>query len=161
MMSPTGRASGFTLLEVMLVLLLISMTAMLVVATLPGNDYRVEREAQRLTDRLHALMRDAALEGRTYGVLVESHRWQLSVWKQKQWQPLSGRYDAGTLPEDWQLTIAVPGQPGAGVPQVLLLPGGDISPFHLRYFHREQAVVAIAPNEDGWPAVTDLRDETP
>ncbi len=161
-MLQTGRARGFTLLEVMLVLLLLSLGATLVVATLPGHNYRAQQEGQRLATRLSGLVRMAALDGQLYGLQVQASNWQLKTWQQGRWEPLRlpGGSDEHVLPDGWSLTLHVAGDVSGNAPQVLMLPGGEVTPFRLRYVHNGQAVVEVAPDEDGWPAVTDLRDDS-
>ena len=51
------------------------------------------------------------------------------------------------------------GEASGNAPQVLILPGGEVTPFRLRYVHDGQAIVEVTPDDDGWPAVTDLRDD--
>ena len=157
----TGRAKGFTLLEVMLVLLLLSLSATLVVATLPGQTYRAEQEGQRLAERLSGLARLAALDGRLYGLQVQVGNWQLKTWQHGRWQPLRlpGGVSEHALPVGWSLTLQVAGEASGNAPQVLILPGGEVTPFRLRYVHDGQAIVEVTPDDDGWPAVTDLRDD--
>lgn len=161
MTSRTGRANGFTLLEVMLVLLLLSLGATMVVATMPGQHYRAGHEGQRLAERLSGLARRSALDGQLYGLQVQAGRWQLKRWQQGRWQPLDlpGGAHEQVLPDDWRLTLNVAGDVSAHAPQVLILPGGDVTPFRLRYLHHGQAVVEVAPDDDGWPVATDLRDD--
>lgn len=157
----TGRASGFTLLEVMLVLLLLSLGATMVVATLPGHSYRAGHEGQRLAERLNGLARRAALDGRLYGLQVQAGGWQLKSWQQGRWQPLRlpGGADEHSLPDGWRLTLYVAGEASGNAPQVLILPGGEVTPFRLRYLHNGQAVTEVAPDDDGWPEVRDMRDD--
>lgn len=157
----TGRAKGFTLLEVMLVLLLLSLGATIVVATMPDNHYRAGREAQRLAERLSGLTRMAALEGRLYGLQVQTGGWQLKNWQQGRWQSLAlpGGVSEHTLPEGWSLTLNVAGEVSGNAPQVLMLPGGDLTPFRLRYLHNGQPVAEVTSSDDGWPVATDLRHD--
>jgi general secretion pathway protein H len=148
------------LLEVLLALALLSMSAMIVVAALPGRDFRADKEAGRLARRMTGLMRIAALDGSLYGLQAQADRWQLKAWRQGGWQALDLPAGGGaqTLPEGWRLTLRVAGEVTGNAPQVLILPGGEITPFRLRYMQGDRAVVEIGPNEDGWPVATELRD---
>lgn len=63
------RQAGFTLLEVLLVVVLVATTAMLVVQTLPDDSERdVETAAASLYHKLRLLSDDAMLNGRDYGL---------------------------------------------------------------------------------------------
>ncbi|WP_431223965.1 type II secretion system minor pseudopilin GspH [Serratia sp. L9] len=133
------RERGFTLLEMMLVLLLLGIGTWLVIGKLPNSAYRVEQESQRLAERLQRLTYQATLEGRTYGLRVEPGRWQLKRWHAQGWQDVTLPQGAAaqTLPAGWRLELLPPMQETAeGAPQVLMLPGGEVTPFQLRYFLR-------------------------
>ncbi|WP_162844432.1 type II secretion system minor pseudopilin GspH [Enterobacillus tribolii] len=160
----TAETYGFTLLEMMLVLLLLSLGAMMVVANWPGAQYRAGQEGQRLAERLNGLNRQAALSGNAYGLRVGADRWQLKVWRAQGWQDLTlpGAGAGQTLPDGWRLRLIAPGAEAAGnAPQVLLLPGGEITPFRLRYVYNDRLMAEIAPDEDGVIHATDGQDETP
>ncbi|NIY46293.1 type II secretion system minor pseudopilin GspH [Cedecea colo] len=148
----SGRQRGFTLLEMMLVLLLLGLGASMVVSQMPNATYRAAQESQRLAERLQRLTYQAALEGRAYGLVVQRDRWQLRRWQAQGWQNLSLPHGAGaqTLPAGWHLQLIQPGPEAEdGVPQVLLLPGGEIMPFRLRYFSAGQLMAEIVMDDEG------------
>lgn len=63
---------GFTLLEIMLVLVVISLGSMVVVMSLPDRSQdEVQQTAERLYQRLQLLSEDAIFSGRTYGLYVD------------------------------------------------------------------------------------------
>ena len=64
-------AQGFTLLEILLVLVLLSLVAVAVVATLPGNKTdHAKQDATRLYQRLQLLNEEAVLSGRDFGLRI-------------------------------------------------------------------------------------------
>ncbi len=143
---------GFTLLEMMLVLLLLGIGAWLVVGQLPSSAYRVEQESQRLAERLQRLTYQATLEGRLYGLRVQPDRWQLKRWHAHGWQDLSLPQGGGsqTLPSGWRLELIEPLQEIVEeTPQVLMLPGGEVTPFRLRYFFAERLMAEIVLDDEG------------
>ncbi len=157
-----ANARGFTLLELMLVLLLLSLGATLVAANNISGRYRAPQEGARLADIVNALARQAALDGRAYGLRVSDNRWQLMEWRNRRWRAfaLPGRGGAQRLPAEWRLRLSVSGVQSAGdAPQVLLLPGGEITPFRLRYLYREQLQATIAVDAEGRVALTEASDE--
>lgn len=147
----SGSQQGFTLLEMMLVLLLLGMGTWLVIGQMPGTSYRVERESQRLAERLQRLTYQAALEGSMYGLVVQSDRWQFKRWQAQRWQDLVLPQGAGAqvLPKGWSLELSQSLQSVEGVPQVLMLPGGEVTPFRLRYFFAGRLMAEIELDEQG------------
>jgi general secretion pathway protein H len=145
------RQRGFTLLEMMLVLLLLGIGTWLVIGQMPSTSYRAERESQRLAERLERLTYQATLEGRTFGLLVEPGRWQFKHWHTQGWRDLALPQGAGgqILPKGWRLELEQPLETAEGVPQVLMLPGGEVTPFQLRYFYAERLMAEIVLDEQG------------
>ena len=63
-----AAATGFTLVELMVVLAILALAATAVILTIPGEDRTVRNEADRLAARLAAARDLAVIEGRTVGV---------------------------------------------------------------------------------------------
>lgn len=73
------RNRGFTLLEIMLVLLLLALGAVAVIATLPDTHNDEAREfAQKLYQRLQLVNEEALLSGRDYGLLIDEKQSKVS-----------------------------------------------------------------------------------
>lgn len=73
-MKPLSRQAGFTLLEIMLVVVLMATMAMLVVQTLPASDNDDAKEqATALYHKLQLLSDDAMLNGRDYGLRLDEN----------------------------------------------------------------------------------------
>jgi general secretion pathway protein H len=146
-----GQQRGFTLLEMMLVLLLLGIGTWLVIGQMPSTSYRAERESQWLAERLQRLTHQATLEGRMYGLWVQPNRWQFKHWHAQGWRDLVLPQGAGaqTLPSGWRLELDQPLETAEGIPQVLMLPGGEVTPFRLRYFYAERLMAEIVLDEQG------------
>ncbi|WP_417591347.1 type II secretion system minor pseudopilin GspH [Parasphingorhabdus sp.] len=70
--TPTGRqdTAGFTLVELMVVLLIIGLMASIVVFSFPGGSSALEEDAQRFAARTAALRDNAILQSRPMAVQV-------------------------------------------------------------------------------------------
>ncbi|SJN58549.1 type II secretion system minor pseudopilin GspH [Vibrio ruber] len=99
---------GFTLLEIMLVLVVISLGSMVVVMSLPDRSQdEVQQTAERLYQRLQLLSEDAIFSGRTYGLYVDEkkHQFLFLMLSDKGWKnleaqsPIKGELtaEAGTM----------------------------------------------------------------
>jgi len=143
---------GFTLLEVMLVVVLLAMVATLVINTLPDT-INVPQEEERLTNSLRWAAEQAILEGAIYGVKLDRQGWLIVKlshnpggageslsWPGYYWRPAG--FGHHLLPEGITLELAVENQPrlfpagkeksAGSEPQILLLPGGEVTRFSLR-----------------------------
>lgn len=85
---PKGRA-GFTLVELLLVLTVLSLAAAAVVLAMPDERPSLAREAERLAARL-ALARDAAIiDGRAFAVQVDEDGYSFAERREGAWRSLS------------------------------------------------------------------------
>lgn len=85
------RSAGFTLIEMMLVLVLLATSAVAVISTLPDNKRdEVKEQAVRFHHLAQLLGEDAMLNGVDYGIRVEPHQYNFLQLIQDGWQPLEG-----------------------------------------------------------------------
>lgn len=87
----SSRLAGFTLIEILLVLVLLSLTAVAVIATLPTrSDERGKQYAQSFYQRLQLLNEEAVLSGKDFGVRVEEDKSRYTLLKLEAdgWQTL-------------------------------------------------------------------------
>ncbi|ASL86449.1 TPA: prepilin-type N-terminal cleavage/methylation domain-containing protein [Serratia marcescens] len=123
------RIRGFTLLEIMLVLLLLGVTSGLVMLSFPADEKALARQGERLNHWLNALAERAEREGVSYGVAFGSGGWR-SVAAAGQ-----ASREAYALPDGIALWLSVEGQTvalddaAARPPQVWLYPGGETTAF--------------------------------
>ncbi|MDF2153992.1 type II secretion system minor pseudopilin GspH [Vibrio sp. CAU 1672] len=90
-MNTTPRHHGFTLIEILLVLVLLSLTAVAVVTTLPTNQKDLTKQyAQSFYQRLQLLNEEAVLSGKDFGVRIDEvkSRYVLLSLTEEGWQPL-------------------------------------------------------------------------
>ena len=86
-----GRISkGFTLLEMMLVVLLMGMTAAAVTLTMgnSGPKEKMERSAKQFIASVELVLDETVLNGFLVGVVVEENRYQFVLRKDGKWIPL-------------------------------------------------------------------------
>ncbi|CAI0713185.1 type II secretion system protein H [Serratia entomophila] len=124
------RAGGFTLLEIMLVLLLLGIASSLIMLRFPAPGGQLAQQGELLAWRLSEAAERAEREGKTYGVAFSDGGWRIVAEGERQ-----GR-DASSLPAGMALQLALERQNIAldaawppTEPQVWLYPGGETSVF--------------------------------
>lgn len=71
-MKQMRKHNGFTLIEILLVLVLLSLTAVAVITTLPTSQKDLSKQyAQSFFQRLQLLNEEAVLSGKDFGVRVD------------------------------------------------------------------------------------------
>ena len=150
--SHPSRQSGFTLLEVLLVAMLMGLVATAVVLSMGGvrGDRELDKQARRFMATLQQAQEYSVMDGRLVGLRVEDHGWQFMSRQaqDRQWRALTDDKILGQveLPEEMTLAIELEGfnwqsesdektEQGRDekerTPQVLIFPGGELSPFVL------------------------------
>lgn len=155
------RQRGFTLIEMMLVVAIVGITASVVLMALPDVSPRQQgREAlARLADTLPGQRREAMAQGRTFGLLIRPHGYQFMVQQSAGWQALAvaemrlADEVALTLnQQDLLLEEVAPGEDDNS-PQVRIYPGGEVTPFTLSAFIGKQLAATLSVNEAGETAL--------
>jgi general secretion pathway protein H len=155
---------GLTLIEILVVLLIIGILA--TIATLSigllGEDREIERESTRLADAIALLQEQAQLEGRDYGILLESTRYEFQRFDafEQRWVAVEGDRTLGPreLPADLGLELVLEGRPillrhepnpDARLPQLVAWGSGEMTPYRLSLVRRGGARVTLVGNVDG------------
>ncbi|HEJ9097000.1 TPA: type II secretion system minor pseudopilin GspH [Serratia odorifera] len=162
------NSSGFSLLEIMLVLVLLGGVATLVIGALPGQP-ALQQHQQHLSAQLQWANERAVQEGQVYGLAVAAREWQLVklvqtsdggqpsyYWPGRYWQPVDNGRSAQLppLPEGASLQLLLEGHElplssrlhDQGLePRILFMPGGEVSGFELRLLAENQPPRIIAP----------------
>jgi len=139
------RRRGFTLIEILVVLVIIAVLTTLAVMSVSvlGRDRELDTEGDRFTDVAAAGTEQSQLEGREFGIWFAANRYQVLAWvpQHRRWEDLPDDrlYEQHDLPpgvtvhleiEGKQiLFIEKPNEPR--VPQVMLYSSGDVSPYRL------------------------------
>lgn len=162
------RASGFTLLEVLVVVVIIGIiTSMALVSTrVLGGDHEMDQEAKRLVAVFTQAREDAMLEGRDVGVRVDPAGYDFMHYdgRYERWDMASDdpllrerSYPDGVEATLWmesrQVRLqqrGVPTERDRPQPQLVLMASGDVIPFEL---HLQRAgtreIRAVVGHTDG------------
>lgn len=170
-----ARSRGFTLLELLVVLVILSVMAATAVLSLGvlGRDDELQREASRLSALLGLAGEEALLNGQDLGLYVEPDGYRFMAFSPEsgQWVELSNAtFRPRRLPAGLGLSLSVEERPiqlqalagdAPEQPQVGLYSSGEMTPFSLM-LSRELADdgYLIEGRADGELTLTDLgRDE--
>ena len=128
-----SQAQGFTLLEIMLVVLIIGMiTSLAVYAMTPmGPSRQAKSEAQSLMARLDYAQQQAIISHQPYGLVIHPHGYQFYVY-QGQWQASTGKgFKAQELRSQLQLITPKPNVNAS--PSILLIPSKEPQVYELLF----------------------------
>ena len=132
-----GFSSGFTLIEVLVVLLIIGVIAGFAVLSISGNNTedRIKEEAQRLSALIDLASQEAALQSEELGIFFDGSEYTFVKQTNGKWQPLNDSIlRKRTLPSLLTLELTTEGEPPPKiksdeiVPQILILSDGELTP---------------------------------
>ncbi|HBV76275.1 MULTISPECIES: type II secretion system minor pseudopilin GspH [Vibrio] len=160
------RQAGFTLLEILLVVVLMSLGALAVVQTLPqSQNDQAKEQASRFFQRLQLLSDDAILNGQDYGVRLDEKKstYHYMQLKQEGWQPVkeSKYFTETSMGDDVTLSFELGGDAWSDSdrlfkqedfyedrfedeekkpkpPQVYVLSSGEVTPFEVSFLSDNQ-----------------------
>lgn len=138
------RSKGFTLLELLIVMVIIGVIVGAATLSIPHNKTsQIEKEAQRFQALLKLARDEAVFQSRSVGVLFEESGYQFmrSGEEQGNWLALSDKQlRPRVLPEGFSFSVDVQGQMVSFedaeseerlVPHVFVLSTGEITPFNV------------------------------
>lgn len=173
------RSRGFTLLEILVVLVIVAvMAGLLVIGLKDSPQQRVRREASDLAALINAASDEAVMRGVEFGLVIDDSGYQFVYFdpEKKQWQPARERGLAGhQFVESYAIDFAIDGaavddntrqriqafaqlsEEATLRPSLLILSSGELTPFRLTLrVDQEQPVQLIG---DGINPV--IVDQTP
>ena len=168
--APRSLRAGFTLIEILVVLVIIAVMTTVAVLSLGvlGVDRGLDTEGERYADVVAAALEQAGLEGRDFGIHFASQSYEVLTYvpRRQRWESveddrLYATHDlaAGVLVHleiEGKPIVFTEDRPGvARVPQVMLFSSGDVSPYRL-VLSREgtEATLTIEGASDGTLKVT-------
>ena len=163
---PPGAPRGFTLVELLVVLLLIGLLVSLAVLSVrtASPAERLQEEAARLYARMDLAREEAVLRAQSLGLAVDREGYRFLALAEGGWSTLADDrlLAAHRLPRDTRVEAAIDGVDIAlderaedadeRGPQIFFLASGEILPaFRLRLTAAEtDAEYVIAPGEERW-----------
>jgi general secretion pathway protein H len=172
--TPGGRIRGFTLLEVLVVVVIIALLAALATVSVGvlGEDREIEDESGRLADGIALLQEQAQLEGRDYGLRIESTGYEFMRYDafEQRWRAVEG--DLGLAPRElpaglaFELTLEgrpvllrAEQEPERRLPQLYAWGSGDMTPYRLAISRQGGDAITLIGAADG--SIEIARDEEP
>lgn len=172
-------ASGFTLLELLVVVVIVGIIATMFtlgVGTASSTDRELRREAERLATLIRLALEDATFQTRELGLRLYPERYEFSVFdpgrpadpEDDTWRVLTGQdiLASREIPPVFQIELEIDGRAVAleksaeqvrkrYEPQLFLLSSGDVSDtFTIRFRERESGLAwRVAVGADGRPEV--------
>ncbi|HWN06541.1 MAG TPA: type II secretion system minor pseudopilin GspH [Steroidobacteraceae bacterium] len=162
--SPRRAMRGMTLIEILVVLVIIGILAMLATLSVGilGEDRQIEDEMRRLADAIALLQEQAQLEGRDYGILLETARYEFQRFDafEQRWKPVEGDsvLSARELPPDLAFELTLEGRPvllrrerneDARLPQLVAWGSGEMTPYRLTLVRSGGARITLVGGFDG------------
>ena len=161
-MRQAAARPGFTLIEILVVLALIGLIAGMAVLSAGASGDAAEREARRLSATLRLAVDESRLQGRVLGLRFDprgySYHELLPVESPNDpglrlaWHPMPGK--GALAPRAWPprlefalkingRTVNTGGPQPSSLPQIVLLPEGEFTPFSLELRSAQVAGTAL------------------
>jgi len=181
MMHLHGRCRGFSLIEILVVIVIVGIVMSIAVLslTLVGGDRDIRDEAQRVVSLIEVAQDDSMLQGREFGLelMQGSYRFVELDPLTNQWSEIIGdeTLRLRELPEELELALFIEDRrillradpartddDERGVenyaPHILIYSSGDMTPFELRFL-RDVDDTSVAIRSDLAGAIEFINDE--
>ncbi|WP_394132896.1 type II secretion system minor pseudopilin GspH [Shewanella maritima] len=159
----SSRQSGFTLLEVLLVALLMGIAATMITLTssTAGPKQALEKHARQFMAATELVIDEAVLSGAFIGIVIEDSQYQFVMYEEQKWQPIiqDRLLTTKTIDDGMQMNLVLDGMPleqedeqseswfddpfiddkdkeerkKYPEPQIMLFPSGEMTPFELTF----------------------------
>ncbi|TGN42046.1 type II secretion system minor pseudopilin GspH [Marinobacter confluentis] len=141
------RVSGFTLIEILVVLVVVGMLVALATFTMGGNSVRrdLDNEVEKMFLLMQTVSEQAVLNNTEFGLIVEEDQYRFLAFDQRAgtWKPSAERlYRSREIPE-WMLVteyiendaprLASGDDEDTPRPDVVLFSSGETTPFELEF----------------------------
>lgn len=161
---------GFTLIEILVVLFIVSIMTGMVVVNLPrfAQTGDFDTEANRLKVVLEMLREEALVQANEYGLQPGSRGYEFYIYNERYqvWELLQERpFAARTLPADVRLSVRVEGHElqfgEEDTPPILILSSGEITPFELKIESDMDNGLLRTLESDGYGAIVWQGEDEP
>ena len=134
--------AGFTMIEMLVVILIIGIIVNLVAVNLGGNRplEELETEVRRFTSLTELALEEALLRSEIIGIAVKEDAYHFLLRAEKSWEPIDDNlFRDRKLPESLRLKLVsetvsqVSTEQDKGTPDIVLLSSGELTPFELEF----------------------------
>jgi len=109
--SKSSRANGFTLLELLVVVVIVSILFSFLILSIRSNspEELLKEEARRLNLLLQLALEEAVLRNTEYGLMFDTNGYQFLVLNRNKWQPVDADklLRKRTLPLDMEIELSI------------------------------------------------------
>ena len=169
-MKPSKPNKGFTLVEILVVVFIISLSATLIIVNLRADDKhggKLDDIGQHLQSLMTLAQEEAILQQTPLGIVIGMHGYAFTQLTNQnpfapmQWSMLAidSFFKTTWLPEHITLSLTIRGQPAPlaspseihASPQLIFFASGDITPFTLRLIDKKRkTAIQIMGQENGF-----------
>jgi len=158
-----ARAGGFTLLELLVVIVIVGVLAAALVLAVGGTgERRLAGSAERFQALLGHACGEAELGGREFGVLIDAGGYAFRRLDGADWHepPKSGELRPRRWPDGMQVELSRDGRPlaladaASTAPQLVCFSSGELTPFTLTLALGDAVRYRVTGSDDGTLATT-------
>ncbi|WP_084157831.1 type II secretion system minor pseudopilin GspH [Legionella wadsworthii] len=145
---PQQSCQGFTLIEILIVLVIIGITfgfALIAFGDF-GDSRRILFSAEQLVSTLRLAQQQAVLGTSTLGLRIDNNGYQVfQLSSHAQWKPLSdkGVFKMTYFPTDTRITLKTNKAVPTGTPAIIISASGSMTPFTLNFGSRKENSLAM------------------
>jgi general secretion pathway protein H len=154
-----GNDEGFTLIEILIVMLIMSIVSGIAILMISSNTQKqIEYSAKALTRALTLASEEAILRPGTLGAAFTENSYEFFIYQEPKveddnpWKPLPGKtFRKHFFPKKAVISLKVQDQTVElnGAPQVIIAENGNFTPFTLTIWDAEKPLYQISGNTSG------------